>query len=233
MLNVSVPGELLTQIACMQRLSPHTLDQISSVAELLTLNAGDHVYEQGDAPTGLYTILAGRVKLYRHSKGHMQILALLKPGQCFGAESLPMLAPSPCAASALTTTRILYLSPQHVQALSAQYPEFLELLLELISARLKQFVSLVHDLAFRDVTSRLAGVLVARALDEGRQTEQGIYIERLLSQQDFAALIGTAREVVYRTFRKFEQDEMIRLTTHDIYILDLEGLAEIARQENR
>ena len=230
---MAVPGELLAHIPCMEKLSPKTLDRVSEMADLVMFKAGDDFYQQGDAPSGIYTILSGRVKLYRHSKGHMQILTLLKPGQCFGAESLPTSAPSPCAASALTPTRILYLAPMYVQQLAAEHADFLEMLLELTTARLKQFVALVHDLAFRDVTARLASVLVARAIDEGRRTDQGISIDRLLSQQDFAALIGTAREVIYRTFRKFEEEDIIRLTTHEICILDLDRLIEIASQETR
>jgi CRP/FNR family transcriptional regulator len=154
-------------------------------------------------------------------------------GQCFGAESLPMSAPSPCSAAALTASRALYLCPDDVRALTAAHPEFLQLLLELVSSRLKQFVTLVHDLAFRDVAARLAAVLMTRALEEGRQTEQGICIDRLLTQQEFAALIGTAREVIYRTFRRFEQENLITLTPHDIFILDLDRLAQLASQETR
>lgn len=228
-----VPGELLTHITCLQKLSLQTLDQLSSSAEMVNFKSGSALYEQGDAPTGLYILLSGWVKLYRHSRGHVQILALLKSGQCCGAESLATSSPSPCAASALTPAQMLYLSPPTVLTLSNQHPDFLELLLELTSARLKQFVSLVHDLAFRDVSARLASVLVARAIEDGRRTERGICIERLLSQQDFAALIGTAREVIYRTFRKFEEEAIIHLTTQEICILDLDRLVEIASEENR
>ena len=101
----------------------------------------------------------------------------------------------------------------------------------MVAQRLKQFVSLVHDLAFRDVTSRLATVLVTRAQNEGQPTNSGISIDRLLSQQEFAQMVGTAREVINRTFKRFEHDGLVRLTPDHILILDLERLINIAKQE--
>jgi hypothetical protein len=46
-------------------------------------------------------------------------------------------------------------------------------------------------------------------------------------------MVGTAREVINRTFKKFEHDGLIRLTSSDIFILDSATLSEIACQEIR
>ena len=46
-------------------------------------------------------------------------------------------------------------------------------------------------------------------------------------------MVGTAREVVYRTFKRFERDGLVRLTPTDIVILDVERLADVARSETR
>jgi CRP-like cAMP-binding protein len=50
-------------------------------------------------------------------------------------------------------------------------------------------------------------------------------------QQEFAEMIGTAREVINRTFKRFEQNGLLRLTADSIFILDLERLTAIAEQE--
>jgi len=202
-------------------------------ARAMQAEIGTTFYRQGDAPSGLFVLQAGRVKLYRQSKDRIQILAIPMSGECFGAESLSTGAPSPYTAVALTRASTIYIPPDDLAELLEAHADLQELLLELITQRLKQFITLVHDLAFRDVTARLAAVLVSRAQLEGRLTPEGIVLDRLLSQQDFAAMVGTAREVIYRNFKKLEEDGLLRLSRQTILILDYERLAGIAAQEAR
>lgn len=225
--------EQLLAIPLLQALSPRTQRCLAEKAVELSYEAHLDLYQQGDSPTGLYLLQRGRVKLYRHSKDKCQILALLVPGQCLGAESLPTDTPSPYAATTLSPVQVLFLPPGNLRVLLDELPDFQELFLRLITDKLKQFITLVHDLAFRDVTSRLAMVLLARAEAEGRPYEGGIGIERLLSQQEYADMVGTAREVVYRTFRKFETEGLIQVTRTLILLHDLDKLRQIALHEAR
>jgi CRP/FNR family transcriptional regulator len=225
--------DTLLNLLVLRGLKRTTLLDIAHHARVVTVSADETFYEQGDPPTGLFVLQAGRVKLFRQSKERAQILAIPMPGDCFGAESFPTGAPSPCTATALTGASAIYIPPHALGDLLARHADLQELLLELVANRLKQLVSLIHDLAFRDVTSRLAAILVARARAEGRVTDSGICLDRLLSQQDFAAMAGTAREVIYRILKKFESLGLLHLTRNSIFILDLDRLAEVAGQEVR
>lgn len=230
---MTVSIELLSKSQLFARLSPRTQRNIAEKSTLVEYPPGVDLYHQGDPPTPLYTLQSGRVKLYRKSKEKCQILALPFPGDCLGAESLPTGAPSPYAATTLKPVTAIALSPDVLQLLLDEHADFQEVFLRLLTDRLKQFVTLVHDLAFRDVTSRLAMVLVARAEVEGQPHDDGIMFDRLLSQQEFADMVGTAREVVYRTFKRFEDDELVRMTRSSILIRDLDTLRAIALQETR
>lgn len=228
-----VSAELLSKLQLFEVLSPRTQRCIAERAVLADYPARVDLYRQGDPPTPLYMLQSGRVKLYRQSRDKCQILALPAPGDCLGAESLPTGALSPYAATTLTPVTAISLSPDVLQAMLDEHPDFQEAFLRLITDRLKQFVTLVHDLAFRDVTSRLAMVLLARAETEGQPHDDGIIFDRLLSQQEFADMVGTAREVVYRTFKRFEEDGLVRMTRSSILIRDLDTLRTIALQEAR
>jgi hypothetical protein len=48
-----------------------------------------------------------------------------------------------------------------------------------------------------------------------------------------AAMVGTAREVIHRTLKKFERDNLVRVTPTHFLLLDTEKLSEVARQEMR
>jgi CRP-like cAMP-binding protein len=225
--------DTLSGLSALRNLRPLTLQSIASHAQAVMADVGETFYRQGDPPSGLFVLREGRVKLYRQSRDRAQILVIPMPGECFGAESLSTGAPCPCSAVALTRVFTIYIPPQSLGGLLAEHADLQKLFLELITHRLKQFVSLVHDLAFRDVTSRLAAILVARAQTEGQLAPEGIMLDRLLSQQEFAAMAGTAREVIYRNFKKLEGDGLLRLSRNSILIRDFDRLARIAAQEAR
>lgn len=228
---MAIQVETLSEFTWMQKLNPGTVQAFEASASVVSYSPGTAIFCQDDPPTGLYILQSGRIKLCRQSRERIQILALLMPGDWFGAESLPTDSLSPYTATTLTHAHCVYVAPRDLRKLLSSCPDLQETFLELTAERLKQFVSLVHDLAFRDVASRLAAVLVARVRQEGMSTGDGICIDRLLSQQEFAEMIGTAREVINRTFKRFEHNGVLRLTPNHIFILDLEQLIATAQQE--
>ncbi|MBK9123657.1 MAG: Crp/Fnr family transcriptional regulator [Chloroflexi bacterium] len=223
----------MSDIKLAAELSPRTQRTIAEKAVQADYEPGIELYRQGDPPSPVHMLLSGRVKLYRQSRDRCQILALPSAGDSIGAESLPTGGTSPYTATTLTQVQALVISTEDLQMLLDELPDFQEAFLRLITERLKQFVTLVHDLAFRDVTSRLAMVLVARAEVEGRPQDGGVVFDRLLSQQEYADVVGTAREVVYRTFKRFEDDGLVSLSRRHILIRDLDSLRLIGQQEAR
>jgi CRP-like cAMP-binding protein len=230
---VVVALETLATTSFFETLSVSTLERLAEVAQEIECKTGQVLYAQDDPPAGLFVLQSGRIKLYRQSKERMQILAILMPGECFGAESLPIFVPNPCTAATLTPITAIQILTHDLQGILDDCPDMQIAFLEVVSLRLKQFVNLVHNLAFRDVTSRLAGVLLIRAKAEGEMTEDGIRIARLLSQQELAAMVGTAREVIYRVFKKLERNNILQVTSKHILILDFDQLSSIAGQETR
>jgi len=230
---MNVTSETIVAVPAFRNLSPATRRRLAEAATLLSFASGETLYRHGDPVPGLFALLAGRVKLFRQSKERMQIFSILSPGECFGAESLPDDAPTACSATALTMARALYISPDALRDLVTDCPDFQVMLLEIVSARLRQFVSLVHNLAFRDVAARLASALLALGETDGEPCADGLRIHRLLTQQELAAMVGTAREVIHRTLKRFERDGLVRLTPTHYLLLDPDRLSEIARQEMR
>lgn len=224
---------MLADLAAFAHFAPHVLERISRVATVAAYEARKTFYEQGEAATGLYIIKSGHVKLFRQSGDRTQILALLGPGDCFGADTSVNDMPSPYTVAAVSRVDVWYIPPAELMGLISDVPEFRVMVLELVSGRLRQFAALVHGLAFRDVTARLASILITRAEKDGQVTPEGVAIPRLLSQSELAAMVGTAREVIYRTFKKFEESGILTSTRDTIVIHDMVQLAHIAEQEAR
>jgi CRP/FNR family transcriptional regulator len=92
--------------------------------------------------------------------------------------------------------------------------------IKVLARRVRHLVSLVEDLSFRRVISRVAKILLEHIGGEmGRGPR--------LTQQEMAAMAGTAREVVGRSLKALEEEGAIKLDRHRIIITDKEALQKI------
>ena len=82
--------------------------------------------------------------------------------------------------------------------------------------RLREALMLVEDLAFRDVTSRLAKILL-----EGQAGSR-------LTQELLAAMAGSRREVVGRALKALSQEGAVRLERGRIHVVDRDALERLA-----
>lgn len=227
-----ISNELLQQERLFESLYTQTQHYIMSVAQIRHFQPHDIFYQQDDMPVGFFLIQQGQVKLYRQSQARTQILALLGKGDTFGAEASCTQTRYSTYAEALCEGWAIFLVCDDIEKIIKVYPDFSLLLLHLISAELQQFTALVHSLAFRDVATRLARAILHQVeLQQKTPQNNQVILERSLSQQDLAALVGTAREVIYRTLKKFQQEQLLQLTPVEIHILDFNRLQELAEIE--
>lgn len=84
---------------------------------------------------------------------------------------------------------------------------------------LRHLVSLVEDLSLRHVTARVAKIL----LDQEASAPEGQRVYRL-TQQEMAALAGTAREVVGRALKELEAAGAIEMRQGRAVVVNSERL---------
>jgi len=93
--------------------------------------------------------------------------------------------------------------------------------IRVLSQRVTELISLVEDLSFRHVTGRVAKMLLEYAGDKDGDRPR-------LTQQEMAAMIGTAREMVGRSLKSLEGDGAIRMERNRIIITDQKALMATA-----
>ena len=90
-----------------------------------------------------------------------------------------------------------------------------------MAEQVRHLVSLVEDLSFRHVIGRVAKILLEYAGD-------GLGPKQRLTQQEMAAIAGTAREVVGRSLKALEIEGIIRIDRHRLIVKDRKALENIA-----
>jgi len=107
-----------------------------------------------------------------------------------------------------------------METLLREYPGIAINIIKALAGRVRHFVSLVEDLSFRHVIGRIAKLLLQYAGDGASPGQR-------LTQQDMAAMVGTAREVVGRSLKTLEDEGAIRMDRHRIVITDKETLKDM------
>jgi CRP/FNR family transcriptional regulator len=100
-----------------------------------------------------------------------------------------------------------------------------EAVVKTLANALRHLVSLVEDLSLRHVTARVAKIL----LDQEASAREGHQVYRL-TQQEMAALAGTAREVVGRSLKELEMAGAIEMRQGRAVVLNRERLRLLASE---
>jgi CRP-like cAMP-binding protein len=118
---------------------------------------------------------------------------------------------------------------EDVLDLCRRHPGVALSMLEAMAKRVRRFAGLVEDLAFRQVTERLARHIEAGAAASGRRVSPGTAVDLALTQEQLAARLGTVRELVSRALGQLERAGAIKRGRARIVIRDPGRLAEAAR----
>jgi CRP/FNR family transcriptional regulator len=184
----------------------------------------------GDACRGLLVVAEGAVEMRQvSSRGREQVLHAEGAGSTLGEAPLFDGQGYIASAVAVEPTRIVLIPKQAVLDLCRRHPAVALSMLEAMAKRVRRFAGLVEDLAFRQVTERLARHLEASAAASGALMAQGIVVDLGLTQEQLASRLGTVRELISRALSQLERAGAIKRSRAGVVIRDPERLAAAAR----
>jgi len=191
------------------------LQEIARHMYLREFGRGEVLFGEGDPCAGLHIIEEGSVKLYLLSpQGRQYIVRVLEEGETCNEVPAFDGGVNPVNVEALENCRVWVIEPEILRRLVVAHPHFALKVLNNFGQNLRKLVRMVSELAFYQVTHRLA-----RLLDEMPTTEEK-EIAVHWSQEQLAARLGTVREVVARSLKELERSGAIRLEDRRIRIVD-------------
>ncbi|MFC1961431.1 Crp/Fnr family transcriptional regulator [Chloroflexota bacterium] len=182
---------------------------------------GEIVLFEGEPAQVLCFVVFGVVKVFKTSaEGKEQILELVRPGE--SCNDVPVFGNGKnlSSAEALGPVVLYGIKKPDLEIISHDYPVVAQNIIRVLSTKVERLVALIEDLSFKNVTGRVAKILLEHVGDDGSAHR--------LTQQEMAAMAGTAREMVGRSLKALEENRAIRLEHHRIVIKNKELLAEIA-----
>lgn len=218
---MAVSLEFLKSIPYFSDLSLAQLESIRKVVFEKTVDRTEMILSEGEPAENLYFVASGVVKVFKISaEGKEQILSIVRPGESFNDVSIFDGGPNPAGARSMGPVVLYGIKKQDMGAIIRDNPKIALNVIKVLATRVRHLVSLVEDLSFRHVVSRVAKILLDNIGGEmGRGPR--------LTQQEMAAMAGTAREVVGRSLKTLETEGAIKMDRHRIIITNKEALQRI------
>lgn len=190
------------------------LEDIAQSTRLVEFQRGDVMFWEGDPCEGLFILQLGSAKIFRISpQGRQYIVRILQEGDTFAEVPAFDEGTSPVNVEALETCRSWIIDKNKLHALIMEHPMFAQKVLINFGKMLRGMVRVVSEMAFYQVTHRLA-----RLIDEIHEDKASPH----WTQEQMAARLGTVREVVARSLKEMERSGAIRMEDRRIMIIDRE-----------
>lgn len=172
--------------------------------------ARSSIIHAGEASDALYFIVSGSVSVVIEDQdGHDMIVAYLNAGDFFGEMGLFEEKPVRSAwIRAKTVCEVAEISYSRFKELARQDAGMIFALSAQLAGRLRATTRKVGDLAFLDVTGRVARALLDLCKQPDAMTHpDGMQIR--ITRQDIGRMVGCSREMVGRVLKALEEQGLI------------------------
>lgn len=211
-------------------LAPAAITTLMDHSRLVTLEAGQFLFTEGDSCRELHVLASGHVRCYQaREDGREQVVWTFDaPGEIFCLVAAFGTARYVFSAAAITASRLYVIDVLTVSRLAATYTPLGLALLRAVTRQASGLVALVGSLALQRVPERIAHLLRDRAMASGLCRGGGAELDRRRFREDeVASVVGTVRVHVSRTLRRLARVGAVQLSRDVIRIPDLRALERL------
>jgi CRP-like cAMP-binding protein len=186
---------------------------------------GSVILFENDPGDSLFVIKEGRVKVVLIGEdGREVILGVLSVGEHFGELSLIDDRPRSAHVIAMEDSHLLVLRREDFRARVEASPAVAWSLLTELSRRLRRADEKIGGLVLLDVPGRIARLLVDLSMETGNEV-----IDKPLTHQTIAQMIGASRETVSRAMKDFQDAGWISVERRRIRLANRPALEQRAQ----
>ena len=218
-------ADFLSTVPLLSGLGNAELGRFAEDAREKTFAKGAVILVADDPGDSLFIVRAGRVKVVLVGEdGREVILGMLGVGEHFGELSLIDSRPRSAHVIAVEDSTLIVLRREDFRRRIEESPTVAWALMQELSRRLRRADEQIGSLVLLDVDGRIARLLLDASAESAGPT-----IERRLTHQTIAQMIGASRETVSRAMRDFVARGLITVVRRQIRIADRPALEQLAK----
>ena len=179
-----------------------------------------------DAPSGIYGLLSGGVRLSQYTPSGKHILySTFSPGTWFGVISEFDGLPRPHNAIAVEPTRLLQISSSAFRELISRDWRYCFDMARSVVALFRNTLELLSEMRTLPYPARVAQTLLA--MSDHEVAAGGAGGDPRVTQDDLAAMVGVTRQTISRLLTDWEDDGIVERGYGRIRLCDASRLARI------
>jgi CRP-like cAMP-binding protein len=218
-------AEFLATVPLLSGLGAAELQRFAEDARERGYPKGTVILFEDEPGDSLFIVRGGQVKVVLVGEdGREVILGMLGVGSHFGELSLIDSRPRSAHVIAVEDSTLIVLRREDFRRRVEESPAVAWALMQELSRRLRRADEQIGSLVLLDVDGRIARLLLDAAGEGGTAI-----IERRLTHQTIAQMIGASRETVSRAMREFQERKLITVVRRQISIADRAGLEALAQ----
>ena len=167
----------------------------------------------------VFVVRSGRLKVYLAGENRELGLSLLEPGDIYATHT-------PTYVKTLTETSLWVMDTHAFAERLAANPRIAPVMMRVLGKLLANAVTLIDDLAFREVPARLARYLLNQAKRKGTEQTEGWLIPMDMGTEDLASLLGATRQTVSGIINQWQREGLLeRRGRSHLLVRSLEAIA--------
>jgi CRP/FNR family cyclic AMP-dependent transcriptional regulator len=196
-------------------------------ARVVTLRAGELLFQRGDDNNGLYAMLDGAVCFGAVSMaGKESVVGLAKPPQWFGEVALLDRGQRTHHAWADCDATLAHVPLPAITRWLAEHPAHWEYIAQLAAHKLRVVFAAIEDASLRPSRERLIRCLVSLARAYGERDAPPTQTLRV-SQERLGSMLSLSRQTVNALLQGLEREQLLVCVRGGVRILDLGRLVEL------
>lgn len=202
--------EYLKKIYLFAGLSDDELEEIALLALERKYQKGRIIFVEGEPGDAIHFLKSGLIKVSKQDgEGREHTLHYVNPGDVFAEVVLFDAGGYPATAEVVEDAEVGLIRNRDMDRVLIKNPGMTLEMLKIMARRLRNAQQQIMDLALKDTTRRLAGLLLKLAEEHGVKRDNGVLISLPLTNQELANLAGTSRETVNRILSEFRRRKAI------------------------
>ena len=198
-------------------LPPARMEALGRLASLRHVARGGVVLREGENTNAIYFILNGALKvLVSDADGREVILTILGRGELFGEMGAIDDNPRSATVVATQSSDLVVINKSDFQQILSDHFEVALAIMRGLANRLRVADRNIESLALLDVYGRVARLL----LDQSEVVDGRRVINRPMTKQDIAKMIGASREMVSRVMKDLQLQGLIEESDDCIVLHD-------------